>query len=278
MTKQAACKVDPQLRRHSKVYDVPIPKMRVPAVDVVQRRFNKKQAESYAADFDFQKMGLPIVNLSTGIFWIVDGQHRIAALKMIGLGDGLLSCEVYENLTDAEMALVFLGRDDRRRIDNFTKFQIACTAELPRETEVRRVVEANGLRISRTREEGSIGAVTSLLRVHDAANSQVLGQVLRTIRDAYVSDPQAFDGVVIEGLSFVFNRFNGRTNEKHFVERLSHVQQGVRGLMRRAEQQAQKTGNQKAQCVAAAAVEIYNKGARAADRLPVWWRKDETNG
>lgn len=262
-------------RRHSKVRDVPIPQMRVPPVDVVQRRFNRQQAERYAADFDFQKMGLPIVNLRDGIYWVVDGQHRVEALKMLGFGKDVLTCEVYEDLTDAEMANVFLGRDDRRRIDNFTKFNIACTAGRERECEVRRMVESNGLKVSRAKEEGCIGAVTSLLRVYDQAGSVVLGQVLRTIRDSYASDSKAFDGLVIEGLSLVFNRYNGRTNEKDLVARLSHMQHGVRGLMARAETQRLRTGNQKVQCIAAAVVEIYNKSAghKPGNRLPSWWKE-----
>ena len=38
-----------------------------------------------------------------------------------------------------------------------------------------------------------------------------------------------------------------------------------------------RTGNQKKQCVAAAVVDIYNKGLgpRAKDRLPSWWQEAE---
>ena len=238
----------------------------------MQRKFSKQQAEKYAADFDFQKLGLPIVNHRDGHFWIVDGQHRIAALRIVGLGNEQLDCEVYTDLTDAEMAEIFLGRDDRRRIENFTKFMVACTAGRPRETEVRRMVESNGLKVSRSRQEGCVSAVTALLKVYDAAGSNVLGQVLRTIRDAFEADAVAFDAVIIDGMGLFYNRFNGHTPEKELTARLSNLRQGARGLLQKAVTLQHQSGNPKVQCLAAVLVDVYNKNRVGRGRLPAWWK------
>lgn len=239
---------------------------------VVQRRFNKQQAEKYAADFDFQKLGLPIVNHRDGHFWIVDGQHRVAALKLVGLGNEQLDCEVYTDLSDAQMAEIFLGRDDRRRIETFTKFMVACTAGRARETEVRRLVESNGLKVSRQKAESCVGAVSALLKVYDSAGATVLGQVLRTVRDSFAADPVAFDAVIVEGMGLFFNRFNGHTPEKSMIERLTTMRQGARGLLQRAATLQQQTGNPKVQCVAAVLVDVYNKNRVGRMRLPPWWK------
>ena len=259
----------------SKVYPVQINKTRVAPVGICQRRYNKHQAEEYAANFDHDKLGFPILNLRDGIYLIVDGQHRIGALKFVGLGDQEIPCEVYENLTDAQMAEIFLGRDDRRRIDPFAKFLVACTAQRARETEVRRMVETNGLKISRQKEDRCIGAVSSLLKVYDTAGSTVLGQALRTIRDAYDGDAKAFDGQVIEALGIAYNRYNGRLLEREVIAHLSAAQHGMRGLINRAEQQRLKTGHQKVQCLAAVIVDIYNKHASQKNRVPSWWKSEK---
>lgn len=263
--------------RRSKVRPVAVAQMRVPPALVTQRPFKKSQAEEYAANFDTDKFGFPIMNLRTGVYWICDGQHRIAAWKIfIAPGDpGCVDCEVYENLTDAEMAEIFLGRDQRRAVAPFVKFHIACTAERPRECDIRRVVETCGLKIGREREEKNVGAVGSLGKVYDNCGPVVLGQTLRTIDKAYSGDPVAFDGRVIEGLSMFFNRYNGRTNEKDLAAALSQTQHGVLGLLRRAESQRERTGNSKIQCLAATAVEIYNKTVPRQKRLPSWWKAAE---
>lgn len=262
-------------RRPSKVRLVPIPQMRVPPALVTQRPFNRGHGDDIASNLDLNKLGYPIINHRDGIYWICDGQHRVYALKENGFEKDSLECEVYENLSDQEMAEIFLGRDDRRALTTFVKFHVACTAERPRETDIRRMVEVNGLKISQTKEDGCVGAVGSLGKVYDRAGSVVLGQVVRTIKNAYAGDASAFDGSVIEGLGLVFNRYNGRTNEKELASRLSSTPHGVRGLLRRAESQRERTGNQKAQCVAATAVDIYNKGLgpRDSKRLPSWWKE-----
>jgi hypothetical protein len=259
----------------SKIRPVPIDKMRVPPVDVIQRAFSPAQAKKYAADLDLNKLGYPVINYRAGVNWIVDGQHRVEALKQNGFEHDLLDCEVYEDLTDAEMANLFIGRDDRRRITMLSKFHIGCTAEYERECTIRRTVESQGLKVSRAGEENCVGAIGALYRVFDQSGDTVLGQTLRAIRDSFSGDAQAFDGHVIQGLGLFFNRYNGRTDDRHLVEQLSHTQYGVRGLLRRAEAQRQRTGNHKAQCVAAAVVDIYNKNTQSKKRLPAWWKSEE---
>jgi hypothetical protein len=264
-------------RRASKIRPVSIAQMRVPPALVTQRVFRKAHGDEIAADLDLNKLGFPIINHRDGVYWVLDGQHRIYALRANGFEKDLLDCEVYDDLTDAEMADIFLGRDDRRPVHVFDKFHVACTAGYQRENDIRRAVEAQGLKISQAKTEGCVGAVSALGKVYDRAGDVVLGQVLRTIKNAYASDPTAFDHTVIEGLGLVFNRYNGRTNERDLAARLAETQHGVRGLLRRAESQREKTGNQKSQCIAAAVVDIYNKGlhARAAARLSPWWKEDE---
>lgn len=261
---------DSRTRRASKVHPVPIAKMRIPPALVTQRPFRKAHGDDLAANLDLNKLGFPIVNHRDGNYWVLDGQHRIYALKENGFADDVLDCEVYENLTDAEMADIFLGRDDRKSVDPFSKFHIACTAGRKRETDIRRTVETQGLKVSKNRAEDSVGAVGALGRVYDRDGAIVLGQALRTIKNAYAGDPEAFDQHVIDGVALIFNRYNGQTNEKELATRLGDSRGGVRGLLQKAETVRQKTGNHKAQCVASVAVEIYNKGG--GKKLPSWWK------
>lgn len=262
-------------RRPSKIRPVPIGKMRVPPALVTQREFRKAHGDRLAAELDLDKLGYPIINHRDGNYWVCDGQHRIYALKQNGFdGTDVLDCEVYEDLTDAEMAELFLGRDDRRPIGYFDKFHVACTAGRQRETDVRRTVESNGLRIGRNKEENTIGAISALCKVYDRSGAVVLGQTVRALKNAYAGDPLSFGPQLIEGVGLVFNRYNGKTDEREMAAHLAASAGGVRGLLRRAESQRERTGNDKAQCVAATVVDVYNKGRGPRDgkRLPDWWK------
>lgn len=264
-------------RKPSKIRPVPIGQMRIPPALVTQREFRKAHGDRIAADLDLNKLGYPIINHRDGIYWVVDGQHRIYALKENGFGDkDVLDCEVYEGLTDAETADIFLGRDARKPIPLYDKFHVSCTAGRKRERDIQRAVEANGQKIGRNRSDG-ISAVGALGTVYDRSGDVVLGQVVRAINVGFGGDPMAFDRAVIEGLGLVFNRYNGRTNEKDLGARLSDLRQGARELLRKAEAIRVRTGNQKKQCVAAAVVDIYNRGKAPRDphRLPAWWKEAE---
>jgi hypothetical protein len=248
--------------------------MRVPTALIAQREFRQAHGDKIAANLDLNKLGFPIINHRDGVYWVVDGQHRIYALKEWGFGDQKIPCEVYQGLTDAEMADTFLGRDDRKPIQLFDKFHIAITAGHKRETDIKRVVEANGQKIGRERDSG-ISAVGALGDVYDRFGETVLGQALRTINLGFAGDPLAFDRSVVEGVALVFNRYNGRTNEKKLGAKLGDLRQGPRELLRKANAVRERTGNAMKNCVASVLVDLNNRGLGPRDpgRLPSWWKE-----
>lgn len=250
--------------------------MRVPPAGVVQRDFRKGHGDYLAANLDLDKLGFMIVNWRDGWYWVVDGQHRLYALQQFGFSpEDVVDCEVYENLTDAEMADMFLGRSDVRLIAAFDKFLVSVTAGRKRENDILRAVETQGCKVSRRSDQNAISAVGALGKVYDRSNDVVLGQVIRTLRDGFAGDTAAFDAQLIDATGLIFNRYNGRTNERDLAARLAQTTHGVQGLLRRAEAQREKTGNQKAQCLAAVIVEIYNKGVPRPKRLPSWWKEHQ---
>jgi len=252
--------------------------MRVP--NACQRDLRPGRVDYLVKNFDEQMFGYPVVNWRDGVYWIIDGQHRLVCARHVyGIEDQdrkqTIECVVYENLTDQEMAEMFDRMNDRLSVHPFDKFKVRCTAERQRETSILRTVESQGLKVSQQRVKGAVGAVNALGRVYDRAGDVVLGQALRTIRDAYDSDHAAFDRALIEGIGLVFNRYNGRTDEKRLAEALSGVKNGVRGLIQRAEAQRVRTGNTKVQCLAAAVVEVYNQRRKGRERLQSWWKSSD---
>ena len=81
------------------------------------------------------------------------------------------------------------------------------------------------------------------------------------------------DSVVIDGLGYLCQRYNGALDEKVAVDRLSTVNGGVNGLLGKAELIRRQTGNPKGQCVAAAAVDIIASSTTSpATSTPSWPR------
>lgn len=105
----------------------------------------------------------------------------------------------------------------------------------------------------------------------DRSGGSVLARSLGIIRDAY-GDP-GLEAAVIDGIGLLCARYNGELDVPLAVKKLGNAFGGVNGLLGKAENLRQKTGNAKGHCVAAAAVEIINSG-RGGSKLPGWWRED----
>lgn len=257
-----------RIERNARLQWVPLQQMRINPQ--AQRELRPAWVATLAAAFDVERMGTPVVSHRGDWFYIGDGQHRIEALKLY-LGDWKgqqVQCWCYQGLSEAEEANLFLDLNNTLTVRSFDKFKAAVHAGRPAEADVDRIVRASGLRISQDRASGGISATGTLTRVY-ARGPAVLAKALRIIRDAY--GEAALDGTVIDGIGLLCQRYDGELPEQHAVTRLSAAHGGVSGLMSRAGQLRQNTGNPYAQCIAAAAVEFINRGT-GGPKLPSWWR------
>jgi len=258
-----------RLERAARLRWVPLREMRVNPL--AQRDLNRARVTQLAAYFDPEQLGAPVVSHRGGWYWLLDGQHRIEAYKLwLGSWEGQqVQCWCYEGLTEAQEAERFLRLNDTLTVNAFAKFKVAVQAGRDAEADVDRIVRALGLRIAAGRSGGGICAVATLRRVYDRAGAAVLAQALRIIRDAY--GDAGLDGPVIEGIALLCQRYDGDLTERRAVARLAAAHGGVHGLRSRAGQLRHGTGLSPAECVAAAAVELINRGA-GRTKLAPWWR------
>lgn len=248
---------------------VPIAKMKVEPGTAQRMKLNRSRVDYIASNLDVEQIGHPTVNFDGEHYWILDGWHRVEALKASGWGDQQIQCWVYEELTQSEMAETFLRLNDTLTVSAFDKFTKAVQAGHEVECDIDRIVRAQGLHVSRERKNGGVSAVGALKRAYLRAGDATLSRTLIMIRDAYGT--AGFDSAVIDGINHLCNRYNGELETQTAIRKLSEIHGGVNGLLNRAETLRRQTGNQKSVCVAAAAVEQINSG-RGGKKLPPWWK------
>lgn len=236
-----------------------------------QRDFNPAWADFLAQNMDIEDLGNPELNERDEAFYVMDGQHRIAALK-IWLGEGWegqkIQCWVTVGLTEKQEAETFLRLNNTLHMNSFQKFKVAIRAGRLVELEIQRVVLSTGLCISKSKVMGAVKCVSALVNLYKKSGPVNLGKTLRIIRDAY-GDP-GLGSHTIQGIGLLCHRYDGVLEEPRTISALGNAHGGVNGLLGMAEQIRQKTGNQKAHCVAAAAVEIINR--KRGKKLPSWWK------
>ena len=258
--------------REARLTWVPLGLMRVP--QMAQREIKQGRVDHIAANMDLEQIGTPTVNKRGGHFYIIDGQHRVEAYKQwIGEGweEQQLHCWTYTDLSEEEEAERFLKLNDTLSVQAFDKFRIGFNANRAEEVEISAIVQRAGLTISQSRAEGAIGAVGTLRRVYRRESGAVLLRALGIIRDAYGTP--GLEAAVIDGIGLLCGRYNGELDTSHAVTRLSSAAGGLAGLMNRAYFQKNQTSAPLNQCVAAAAVELINRG-KGGKKLPAWWKGD----
>lgn len=260
-----------RVERNAKLRWVPIAKMKVNPL--AQREVNQARIDHLAVEFDPEQVGTPTVNERDGSFYIIDGQHRIEAMRQMGWNDQQIQCWTYVGLSEEDEAERFLKLNDTLVVLPFAKYRAAITAGRSRETEIDRVVRAQGLVVSADKIPGAIRAVGTVGRLFDRAGSVVLGRTLRIIRDAY--GDSGLEAPVIDGLGLLCQRYNGELDDVVAVTKLASANGGVNGLLNRAQELRLSTGNAKGQCVAAAAVEFINRGRGGHKKLRSWWKDAE---
>lgn len=243
-----------------------------------QREFVQAKADKILAKFDPEHFGQPVLNHRDGVYYIIDGQHRIDALKN-WCGEGWEEQQfmgwVFENLSEAQEADAFLVRNDSMSVNAFNKFRIAVNAGRPEETQVAYIVQSQGLVISLDKNsDNSVSAVKTLLQVFQDYGPDTLARVLAVIRDSY--GKAGLEANIIRGLARVLARYGEDFRDDEAVVRLSKAYGGVGGVLNKAEKDRKATGLAKMDCISAALVGAYNAGGRGlklpGGSLKDWWR------
>jgi hypothetical protein len=269
--KKTAQKYGKQVTRNRELKWVRLGSMRVSPQ--AQRELKQARVDHLVSVFDPDQLGNPEVSYRDGHYYIMDGQHRVAAVKeWFGKGweDQHIQCWVASGLSEQEEAEGFLLLNDKLNVDIFQKFRVAVNAGRQIESDIDGIVRAEGLCVSQQQLPGAVGAVGTLKRVYGRDGKECLRRALCIARDAY--GDSGLVAAVLDGLGLLCGRYNGALDEASAIAALKKALGGVNGLLGRAETLRQKTGNAKGPCVAAAAVEIINRDRKAAQRLADWWR------
>src|SRR3990167_2976687 len=226
-----------------------------------QREFRPAWANEIASNFKLEALGYPVLSLREGVFYVVDGQHRLAAARIFGFGDDALQCEVYEGLTEQDEAELFIERNASKTVEAYSKFKAAVYAQRPAELSIYGVVASLGLTIAKNRGENAVGSVTALGKIRERIGVAGLSRVLRILRDAY--GYRGLDGPVMSGLSLVLHRYDGQIDDSLMTARLASTTGGLNGLLQPAGKLKMTTGQNMTQCIAASVVGIYNRDQRS---------------
>lgn len=186
-----------------------------------QRDFNERHADKIAEGFDpdlFDDLVVTLPN-GNGIYHVVDGQHRKAAIQKLYGEDEKVPCRVVNATDPARAAAIFDKINTGRRKPNGVElFNVRVAAGYETEVAINRVVTYLGYRIAHNVEDGTIRAVSALTNVYKNYGLEVLKETLMSIKGTWDKDAHAVDGPIIEGFGALIAEHRGHLDWKRLRE------------------------------------------------------------
>jgi len=143
-----------------------------------------------------------------GHYHIVEGQHRVWAVRAVFGDEEKLKCRMVNASDPARAAEIFLGINaGRKAVKPVPQFLVAVTAKREPQTSINRLVGKLGYRVQASKADYSISAVNSLIYVHDRQGFDVLHATLLTLKNSWGGDATAFQGDLIRGYAIFINEF-----------------------------------------------------------------------
>lgn len=269
-----------KLERTSTRRDVRVSEMHVDPV--TQRKLKRSWAQEIAENFDPDRLRVIVLSLrADGKYYIVDGQHRIEALRLMGYGDQLVDCDVFDRRgmvaedVQREDAKLFLELSKTLAQKPLRAFQLAVVAEQAVECNIDRIVKALDLAVAPGSAPGSVSAISALRRVYAGAgtgrsNPDALHRTLQVILRAWGREASNFNGKIINGLGLVQVRYGANLDQDVLVKKLAAHPGGAAGLIGSAGTLYSIRHTDIAKCMASVIVDIYNKGRK--EKLEGWWK------
>src|SRR5690606_25145225 len=91
----------------------------------VQRALDRRKVNRIAAELNPDAIGMICVSKRPdGTYVIIDGQHRVEALKITGAANTTVLCEVFNDLTLADEAAMFRWRNNTTQPHYIDRFRV----------------------------------------------------------------------------------------------------------------------------------------------------------
>lgn len=231
--------------------------------DKYQRPIRTTAVRKMADNFDKTLLGTITVSKRNNAYFVIDGQHRIALAKLVGVTS--LMALVYEGLTYQEEAKYFNSLNgangESKKPSKLEIFNASKEAKDPIAMEIAAILGKLGYTVGPVNSKGHVSAIETLEVIHKKYGAAHLFETLSLIRSTWGGEADAVQKKMMIGVSEFIHNYKGEPNfsVKTFQKQLSKIDPGK--LLREAD--ADPTTNKKAVQCQNMIWKYYNNGLRS---------------
>lgn len=262
---------------HEGVELLPLGKLQIDR-RVQRQAINKGHANKIAREFDPAGFRyLTVSRRDNGTYAVVDGQHRMAALMILGHGEGTpVPCDVRHGLTLQQEAALFRLLNTMRKPMPLDAFLVRVVEGDPAANDINRIVGNAGWQVGTT-STGHITAVDALERVYTGRSMrqspkgpkpEALLATLQIISSAWGTDSRGPTSINLIGIGAVCRRDGNAIEIRALGDKLARFPGGPAGVAGKAKSIAVGSRNI-SNAVSFVVVQLYNQ-KRRAHALPDW--------
>lgn len=177
-----------------------------------------------AREFDAAQLGTITVSLRNGKYYVVDGQHRVLASRVVGIK--ALRAEVHTNLSKEQEAELFVKLNSTStKVTKAQMYQAYVVAKDPIALHIKQMAESKGMRVGQHTGDGRISAYGTLEKIYKKLGSETLDKTLELIKICWGGDASSVNRYFIEGVAYFIHVYgpNPYYSDEKFIKQLSKV-------------------------------------------------------
>ena len=198
-----------------------------------QRPVDEKAVDQLIQDWDERLLDPLTVSFRDGKFFVVDGQHRIAAMRKMNHGrEVMVSCKVYSGLTyEQEADLCYKLDKAKKRLSLSQSTNALAESGTDAEiVEIRRLIEESGLHwgLNKSRsgrgKHGEIQATRAVINAYRLLGGPGFSRLLYLLRAAWNGEPRSLNAVILSGLALFLKTYETEVNDHTLIKRLQTIE------------------------------------------------------
>lgn len=238
----------------------------------LQRRLSVERVNSIAGDYRPEAIGvLTASRREDGKYYALDGQHRQAALALLGKGSMEVQVKAFEDLSPAEEAVLFRLLNNTKHPQPLDIFRVKLIERDPLAIKMFNVLVKHEWRLRGGIADGNFGAVKTLERLF-ALDVDLAETSVSLLSGAWGNRYGALNDSLLAGMGKLLLFRGDKVNGSHMIKKLTAVPGGPREVINKATTLRDAMRLTKAGAVAMVLVDIYNKDLRS-NKLDPWTEK-----
>jgi len=194
-----------------------------------QRPIDERNVEKLIREWNNAVLDPLVVSFRDNRFYLVDGQHRVSAMrKMNGGNDLMVMCKIHTGLTYEEEADLCYQLDQSK-----TRLTMAQSAKALMESgknaevqDIHRLIEQNGftwIHGKKYAKPYEIIATQMVISAYRLLGSADFSRMLGLLNSVWHGDPYSLSGAFISGMALFLKTYSAKLKDHIFIRRLSGV-------------------------------------------------------